>query len=136
MNENKDWYKIINDLNVRVDKVASKYTNTNIVKTSPEMTTQVLTTYQPKNTESKKNIFDIFKKNKIITLLSFFGGSFLICFLYLFIAKPNFVIKKVKNPETFFIEHKVNYKLIMIMSVSFGLVVSFLIYKFTGLIRN
>ena len=131
--ENKDWHKIINDLNSKVDKLASKYTN---VKALPSpITTQTLVTYQPTVvSEPKKSIFSMFESNKIIKILSFFGGTFLICFLILFILKPNFVIKKVKNEKTFFVENKVNYKLILILSVCAGIAMSFLIYKFTRII--
>jgi len=132
--DHKDWHKIINDINDKVDKFTSKYVNANDIPQN-QLTTTIAPQSVTRYVEHVNNVSYSSIKNRIIKVLSIFGGTFLICFLYLFIAKPNFVIKKVKNPQTFFVENKVNYKLIMILSVVAGLVGSFLIYKFTKFFR-
>lgn len=52
---------------------------------------------------------------------------FFISLISLIFLKPYFVMKDVKNEETFFIEKTVNYKFIVIISIITTLVLSYLL---------
>ena len=52
-----------------------------------------------------------------INLISICIFIFFLIIFFLYFIKPDFIISEIKNDNTFFIEYKVNYKYIVIISI-------------------
>ena len=81
------------------------------------------------NSFSNKNASSNFMQNiKLpLNLIYVCISIFFISLISLIYFKPYFVMKDVKNEETFFIEKTVNYKFIVIISIISTLVLSYLL---------
>ena len=114
----KDWSKITNELNNKVEKITSKYLSNNKINT--------IIKYSSEN----ESIFQKIFKNKILTSIAVLIISFIILSCILYYIKPNFLTYEVKNEKTFFIEKKVNVKNLLGLSLFLSLIIAFLYFKY------
>lgn len=70
-----------------------------------------------------KNITFPFKLNLFSVCICLF---FIILFA-LYFTKPSFIMSEIKDEETFFIETKLNYKYLTILSIIITLIISYLL---------
>ena len=121
----KDWHKIVKDLQGKVDDITRKnpIPDTQPIKSELKMISYNIDNYS--NNDSKS----IFKNIKIM-LSSIFGGTFILVCIILFATKPGFLIIKIRNEKTFFIDEFFNFKLMSGLAFMSALALSYAYYHF------
>ena len=122
MSEDKNWSKIINNLQSKVNHYTKKY---NIEQ--PVAKISYVNNLNPSSVTLPG--FDIFKDEKII-LGTVFTISTIVCATCLYFIKPSFLVYEIKNEETFFFDTVFNHRLSLIISAVFGIVATFIYYKY------